>query len=83
MVEHSEIPFCVDHLLLLLVVASVADLKIVKSLTQYHPLHFTFFFTCCCYKCLNFPDIFWFLNTKSLRSLLEGMPLKVASSAVH
>lgn len=43
MVEHSEILFCVDHLLLLLVVASVADLKIVKSLTQYHPptsLHF-------------------------------------------
>lgn len=80
MVEHSEILFCVDHLLLLLVVASVADLKIVKSLTQYHPpTHFTsLFFYLLLLQVTEFPRHFlvW-------RSLLERMPLKAASSAVH
>lgn len=58
MVEHSEILFSVDHLLLLLVVASVAELKIVKSLTQYHPLHFTFFFYLLLLQVTEFPRHF-------------------------
>lgn len=50
MVEHSEI---------LLVVASVADLKIAKGLTQYHPLHFTFFLPVVKKKVAEFPRHFF------------------------